>query len=65
MKKATFYLTALVFIAIAFVTISFASFNINLYVNGSWGGDGSGGGVPNGWGFGGADGSGIAIIKSR
>ncbi len=35
MKKATFYLTALVFIAIAFVTISFASFNINLYVNGS------------------------------
>ena len=35
MKKATYYLIALVFVIVAFVTVSFASFNENFYVNGT------------------------------
>ena len=35
MKKVSLYSILIIFIAVAFVTISFASFNTNLYVNGS------------------------------
>ena len=35
MKKARYYILAVVFIAITFVSVSFAAFNTRLYINGS------------------------------